>query len=85
MARRINHDHNERRQFGRAAVKDLHCHAGVDVRSGRDQQAPDWAAMAVRTKPRWMLALRVAIAANAMQDRAAETNARYGYEQVDPT
>jgi tetratricopeptide (TPR) repeat protein len=53
--------------------------------AGRDQQASDWAAMALRTKPQWMPALRVAIAANAMQGRAAESkSALRVYEQLDP-
>ncbi|HUN99175.1 MAG TPA: winged helix-turn-helix domain-containing protein [Bradyrhizobium sp.] len=52
---------------------------------GRDQEAAEWAAMALKTKPNWMPALRVAIAANAMQERAAETKAAlHSYEQVDP-
>jgi tetratricopeptide (TPR) repeat protein len=53
--------------------------------AGRDREASDWAAMALRTKPNWMPALRVAIAANAMQGRALEAkNALQAYEQVDP-
>ena len=34
--------------------------------AGRDQEAAKWAAMALRTKPNWMPALRVAMASNAM-------------------
>jgi TolB-like protein len=37
--------------------------------AGRDDQAADWAATALRLKPNWMPALRMAIAANAMRDR----------------
>ena len=53
--------------------------------AGRDQEAAEWAAMALRTKPNWMPALRVAIASNAMQGRTAEAKAALqSYEQVDP-
>jgi hypothetical protein len=53
--------------------------------AGRDQEAAEWAAMALRTKPRWMPALRVVIASNAMQERTAEAKAAlHSYEQVDP-
>jgi TolB-like protein len=53
--------------------------------AGRDQEAAEWAAMALRTKPNWMPALRVAIASNAMKGRAAEAKAALqSYEQVDP-
>jgi TolB-like protein len=52
---------------------------------GRDQEAAEWAATALRTKPNWMPALRVAIAANAMAGRAAEAKAALrSYEQIDP-
>ncbi len=37
--------------------------------AGRDESAADWAATALRLKPNWMPALRVAIVANAMRDR----------------
>ena len=51
----------------------------------RDQEAADWAALALRTKPNWMPALRVAIASNAMLGRAGEAKvALQAYEQVDP-
>lgn len=51
----------------------------------RDREAAEWAAMALRTKPNWMPALRVAMASNAMQGRAAEAKAAVAkYEQVDP-
>lgn len=53
--------------------------------AGRDQEAAEWAAVALRTKPNWMPALRVAIASNAMQGRAAEARAALqSYEQIDP-
>jgi hypothetical protein len=53
--------------------------------AGRDQKAAECAAMALTTKPNWMPALRVAIASNAMQGRAAEAKAALqSYEQVDP-
>jgi tetratricopeptide (TPR) repeat protein len=53
--------------------------------AGRDEEASDWAAKAERTKPNWMPALRMAIAANAMQGRVVEANnALQAYEQVDP-
>jgi TolB-like protein len=51
----------------------------------RDQEAQEWAAKALRTKPNWMPALRVAMASNAMLGRAAEAKAALqSYEQVDP-
>jgi TolB-like protein len=51
----------------------------------RDQEAAHWAASALRTKPNWMPALRVLIASNAMQGRAAEAQAALqAYQQVDP-
>ena len=53
--------------------------------AGRDQEAAKWAALALRTKPNWMSALRVAIAANAMKERAAEAkSALQSYEKLDP-
>jgi len=53
--------------------------------AGRDQEAAEWAAMALRTKPNWMPALRVAIASNAMGGRTAEAKiALQSYEKVDP-
>ena len=53
--------------------------------AGRDQEAAEWAALALRTKPNWMPALRVAIASNAMHGRAAEAKAALQlYEQIDP-
>ena len=54
--------------------------------AGRDQEAAEWAALALRTKPNWMPALRVAIASNAMKGRVAEAKAALlSYEQLDPT
>jgi len=53
--------------------------------AARDQEAADWAALALRTKPNWMPALRVAIASSAMQGRTDEAKAALqAYEQVDP-
>ena len=53
--------------------------------AGRDQEAADWAAVAARTKPNWMPALRVAIAANGMLGRSAEAReSLQAYERVDP-
>jgi TolB-like protein len=53
--------------------------------AGRDEEAAHWAAMALRIKPHWLPALRVAIAANAMSGRADEMNrARTSYLGVDP-
>jgi TolB-like protein len=40
--------------------------------AGRDQKAADWAAQALRVKPNWPPALRVAIASSAMQGRIDE-------------
>jgi uncharacterized membrane-anchored protein len=39
---------------------------------GHDDEAADWAARALRVKPNWPPALRVAVAANAMRDRSDE-------------
>jgi TolB-like protein len=53
--------------------------------AGRDQEAAEWAALALRTKPNWMPALRVAIASNAMHGRPTEAKAALrSYEQIDP-
>jgi TolB-like protein len=53
--------------------------------AGRDQEAAEWAALALRTKPNWMPALRVAIASNAMHGGATEAKAALrSYEQIDP-
>ena len=40
--------------------------------AGRDDEAADWAATALRVKPNWPPALRVAIASNAMRGRLDE-------------
>ena len=54
--------------------------------AGRDQEAAKWAALALRTKPNWMPALRVAIASYAMTGRTAEAkSALRSYEQLDPS
>jgi TolB-like protein len=53
--------------------------------AGRDDEADDWAAKALRVKPNWMPALRVAIACNAMRDHAAAAErALKSYLQIDP-
>jgi tetratricopeptide (TPR) repeat protein len=53
--------------------------------AGRDPEAADWAALALRTKPNWMPALRVAIASTAMQGLTGEAKAAlHAYEQIDP-
>jgi TolB-like protein len=52
---------------------------------GRDDDAADWAAMALRVKPNWLPALRVMIAANAMRGRADEADqALRSYLRIDP-
>jgi TolB-like protein/tetratricopeptide (TPR) repeat protein len=53
--------------------------------AGQDQEAAEWAAMALRTKPHWMPALRVAIASNAMKGSAAEAKAALqSYKALEP-
>jgi TolB-like protein/tetratricopeptide (TPR) repeat protein len=53
--------------------------------AGRDVEAARWAAMALRLKPHWLPALRVAMAASAMQGRQEEaTQALNLYTQIDP-
>jgi TolB-like protein len=53
--------------------------------AGRDEEAADWAAMALRVKPNWPPALRVAIVSNAMCGRADEAKrARTAYLRIDP-
>jgi TolB-like protein len=53
--------------------------------AGQDQEAAEWAAKALRTKPNWMPALRVAIASNAMKGRAAEAKAALqSYKGLEP-
>jgi TolB-like protein len=53
--------------------------------AGRDAEAAAWAAMALRVKPNWMPALRVALAAGAMLGQVAETDRVLSlYLQIDP-
>jgi len=53
--------------------------------AGRDNEAAHWAAMALRIKPNWLPALRVAIAANAMGGRGDEAGrALKSYVGIDP-
>jgi TolB-like protein len=53
--------------------------------SGRDSEAAEWAAKALHMKPNWPPALRVAIAANAMLGRAAESGrVLRSYLQIQP-
>lgn len=53
--------------------------------AGRDDEAADWAATALRVKPNWPPALRVAIASNAMRGRLDEAGrAMKLLLQVDP-
>jgi TolB-like protein len=53
--------------------------------AGRDEEAANWAAMALRVKPNWPPALRVALVSNAMRGHADETaRARTAYLTIDP-
>jgi TolB-like protein len=53
--------------------------------AGRDAEAAAWAAMALRVKPNWMPALRVALASGAMLGQVAETDRVLSlYLQIDP-
>lgn len=53
--------------------------------AGRDAEAARWAAMALRLKPHWLPALRMAVAANAMLGQREEAaQALRAYAQVDP-
>ena len=53
--------------------------------AGRDDEAADWAAMALRVKPNWPPALRVAIASNAMRGQADEAERALNlYFRIDP-
>lgn len=53
--------------------------------AGRDDEAADWAAMALRVKPNWLPALRVAVASNAMRGSADETSRLLKlYFHIDP-
>src|SRR5579863_10244803 len=53
--------------------------------AGRDDEAARWAAMALRVKPNWLPALRMAIASNAMTSQTEEAKrALSAYRGVDP-
>ena len=53
--------------------------------AGRDDEAADWAAKALRVKPNWMPAMRVSIAANGMRDEIDEARRVLAqYRQFDP-
>jgi TolB-like protein len=53
--------------------------------AGRDAEAAHWAATALRLKPHWLPALRVAMVANAMRGRSKEAaQALKAYAQIDP-
>jgi TolB-like protein len=53
--------------------------------AGRDDEAADWAAMALRIKPNWLPALRMTIASNAMRGQAeAAKRALNAYLAIDP-
>ena len=53
--------------------------------AGRDGEAAEWAASALRTKPGWLPALRVAIVANAMRGQLMDARrALATYSTIDP-
>ena len=53
--------------------------------AGRDDDAAEWAALALRVKPNWLPALRVAIASNAMRGRIDDAQrALNSYLLIDP-
>jgi tetratricopeptide (TPR) repeat protein len=53
--------------------------------AGRDDEAADWAATALRVKPNWLPALRVAVASNAMRGKSEETERLMKlYFRIDP-
>lgn len=53
--------------------------------AGRDAEAAQWAAMALRLKPHWLPALRMAVASNAMRGRRDEVaRALRAYSVIDP-
>ncbi|MEO8443113.1 MAG: hypothetical protein ABI547_11540, partial [Betaproteobacteria bacterium] len=53
--------------------------------AGRDDHAAEWAAMALRVKPNWLPALRVAIASNAMRGKVDAANLLLSlYLRIDP-
>jgi len=54
--------------------------------AGRDQEAAEWSAQALRVKPNWPPALRVAIASNAMRGRLDEAGqALTLHLRIDPS
>jgi TolB-like protein len=53
--------------------------------AGRDEESSHWAAMALRLKPHWLPALRMAVASNAMQGRRKQASeALAAYIRIDP-
>jgi len=53
--------------------------------AGRDDEAAHWAAMAMRVKPNWLPALRVAVAANAMRGKIDDARELLNlYIRIDP-
>jgi TolB-like protein len=53
--------------------------------AGRDDEAAAWAATALRVKPNWLPALRVAVAANAMRGKTDEADRALSlYLRIDP-
>ena len=53
--------------------------------AGRDDDAAEWATMALRVKPNWFPALRMMIASNAMRDQVEEAKqALKAYLGIDP-
>jgi TolB-like protein len=53
--------------------------------AGRDDEAADWAAMALRLKPNWHPALRMALASNGMRGKADEAGrVLQTYLRIDP-
>ena len=53
--------------------------------AGRDNDAAAWAAKALRLKPSWHPALRIALASNGMRGRIDEANrALRAYLRTDP-
>jgi TolB-like protein len=53
--------------------------------AGRDDEAARWAAMALRVKPNWLPALRMAVASNAMRGEAGQAKlALNAYLTIDP-
>ena len=53
--------------------------------AGRDDEAARWPAMALRIKPNWLPALRMAVASNAMRGEAGQTRrVLNAYRAIDP-